>query len=49
MHFVVNLRHLTMQFDDFKTYVDNSLLAMQHYVDDSVANANEYTNNQITE
>ena len=38
---------LDQEFDDFKTYVDNSILAMQHYVDDSVANANEYTNNQI--
>ena len=38
---------LDQEFDDFKTYVDNSILAMQHYVDDSVANANEYTNAQI--
>ena len=38
---------LDQEFDDFKTYVDNSLLAMQHYVDDSVVNAYEYTNNQI--
>lgn len=38
---------LDQEFDDFKTYVDNSILAMQHYVDDSVSNAYEYTNNQI--
>ena len=38
---------LDQEFDDFKTYVDNSILAMQRYVDDSVANAYEYTNNQI--
>lgn len=38
---------LDQEFDDFKTYVDSSLLAMQHYVDDSVVNAYEYTNNQI--
>ena len=38
---------LNQEFDDFKTYVDNSILAMQRYVDDSVANAYEYTNGQI--
>ena len=38
---------LDQEFDDFKTYVDNSILAMQRYVDDSVSNAYEYTNNQI--
>lgn len=38
---------LDQEFDDFKTYVDNSLLAIQQYVDGSVANAYEYTNNQI--
>ena len=38
---------LDQEFDDFKTYVDNSILAMQRYVDDSVANVYDYTNNQI--
>lgn len=38
---------LDQAFDDFKTYVDNSIFAMQHYVDDSVSNAYNYTNNAI--
>ena len=38
---------LDRAFEDFKTYVDGKLIDIQHYVDDSVANANIYTNNMI--